>query len=64
MKFEAGRTPLTVRSVTSGGVAEFLGVEKGMRIVTLDGMDVSRLNYDVVQAEMESRYSVLPARAE
>jgi hypothetical protein len=64
MKFEAGRTPLTVRSVTSSGVAEFLGVEKGMRIVTIDGMDVSRLSYEVVQSELESRYSWLPAKAE
>lgn len=62
MKFEASRIPLTVRSVTQGGVAEFLGVEKGMRIVALDGMDVSGLGYETVQAELESRYSKLPAK--
>lgn len=45
VKFEDGQTPMIVEVVCPGGVADNLGIEKGMALSEIEGLDVTRRPY-------------------
>jgi hypothetical protein len=63
VKFEDGQTPMIVEFVYPGGVADNLGIEKGMALSEIEGLDVTRRPYMESFALLMERCRRLPRTA-
>jgi len=64
MEFERGKTPVIVKACARKSVAAGLGVKKGMVFSTIEGLDVTNINYDefyTLLAEKSMKLHSLPA---
>lgn len=64
MEFERGKTPVIVKACARKSVAAGLGVKKGMVFSTIEGLDVTNINYDefyTLLTEKSMKLHSLPA---